>query len=191
MRWWSVMCNSGCVFLYSWSLDCKYIVNNTYILIQYNDYAGTIESIWCDLVVQGVLFEYVKCMFLVEYLSCKLLMRLCDMCLRNEIVVLGTPHAWKEFVQTCLMELTWDDVYMMVCIVKGCLCSFCNEKMHKWGDGIVLSYVLKFYIDDWFLFMLSPMTMLDELIGDTHWWVNGLYLNIVYMMVINMVYGGE
>ena len=153
MRWWSVMCNSGCVFLYSWSLDCKYIVNNTYILIQYNDYAGTIESIWCDLVVQGVLLNmWNVCSWLNiwvvsywwGYVICVL---------RNEIMVLGTLHAWKEFVQACLMEFNWDDVYMMVCIVKGCLCSFCNEKMHKWGDGIVLSYVLRLHIDNWFLFM--------------------------------------
>ena len=91
MRWWSVMCNSGCVFLYSWSLDCKY---------------------------------------------------------------------------------------------KGCLCSFCNEKMHKWGDGIVLSYVLKLHIDKYdfytwggsdvnclnslILIYVSHMTMLDKLIGDAY-----------------------
>ena len=137
------------------------------------------------------MFEYVKCMFLVEYwdVSCWWGDVICV--LRNEIVVLGTLHAWKEFVYACLMELNWDDVYMMVCIVKGCLCSFCNEKLHKWDNGVVLFYVLKLYIDDWFLFMLSPMIMLDELIGDTYRWMNGLYLNIVYMMVINMVYGGE
>ena len=127
------------------------------------------------------------------------------MCYVLNLDVCGDIYLLKKWGEDALLEWNiskWNDEFWCAIVdvssyildlwfvsIKVAYVHF--EKMHKWGDGIVLSYVLKLHIDNWFLFMLSPMTMLDELIGDTYWWVNGLYLNIVYIMVINMVYGGE
>ena len=43
-------------------------------------------------------------------------------CLKREkgFVIFGGSYTWKEFVQIWLMELKWDDDYMLLlCIVKG------------------------------------------------------------------------
>ena len=91
--------------------------------------------------------------------------------LRNEIVVLGTLHAWKEFVQSCLMELNWDDVYMMVCIAKGNVAYVHFEMRKCTSEVMVLSYLM----------CLNFILIIDSYLCkpyDHAWWINWWYLLI-------------